>query len=81
MKNFLISLVIKYPCGCINENNMLEAKILGIFKGLEYDSFTATEISKLTNSKRNEVKLALSLLVKSEKIVEVKNKYMLNQDE
>jgi len=60
---------------------MLEAKILGIFKSLEYDSFTATEISKLTNSKRNEVKLVLSLLVKSKKIVEVKNKYMLNKDE
>ena len=58
---------------------MLENKILGIFKTLEAQSFTSTDISTLTNSKITEVRMILNNLVRREKLVEEKKKFRLNQ--
>lgn len=58
---------------------MLEDKILGIFLSLDYESFTITELCKLTNSKKNDIKLSLSLLVKRGRIIEVKKKFKLSK--
>lgn len=58
---------------------MLEGKILGIFASLDYESFSVTEICKLTNSKKTDVKLIISNLVKADKLLEVKNKFKLNK--
>jgi len=58
---------------------MLEDKILGIFLSLDYDSFTITELSKLTNSKKDSVKLSLYLLIKRGKVEEVKKKFKLSK--
>ena len=58
---------------------MLEGKILGIFTSLDYESFTIKELSTLSNSKKDDVKLVVSILLKRKKITEVKNKYKLSE--
>jgi len=58
---------------------MLESKILGIFKSLDYEQFTVSDICRLTFSSKNIVQAALTALVRKEEIEVVKNKYRLKK--